>query len=140
MLWQFEELGYDISIDENGRTGRKPIHWDYYEVSQRKALYDTYCSLIKFRNENPRFFDSDASFSWNVTGWDNGRSITCTADGKSFAVIGNFTTATKNISVSLPSDGQWKDYEAFGSQTYDVPSDKKLTISLKPAEFRLIVK
>lgn len=140
MLWQFEELGYDISIDENGRTGRKPIHWDYYEVSQRKALYDTYCSLIKFRNENPRFFDSDASFNWNVTGWDNGRSITCTADGKSFAVIGNFTTATKNISVSLPSDGQWKDYEAFGSQTYDVPSDKKLTISLKPAEFRLIVK
>ena len=140
MLWQFEELGYDISIDENGRTGRKPIHWDYYEVSQRKALYDTYCSLIKFRNENPRFFDSDASFSWNVTGWDNGRSITCTVDGKSFAVIGNFTTATKNISVSLPSDGQWKDYEAFGSQTYDVPSDKKLTISLKPAEFRLIVK
>ena len=140
MLWQFEELGYDISIDENGRTGRKPIHWDYYDVPQRKALYDTYCSLIKFRNENPRFFDSDASFNWNVTGWDNGRSITCTADGKSFAVIGNFTTATKNISVALPSDGQWKDYEAFGSQTYDVPSDKRLTISLNPGEFRLITK
>lgn len=140
MLWQFEELGYDISIDENGRTGRKPIHWDYYDVPQRKALYDTYCSLIKFRNENPRFFDSDASFNWNVTGWDNGRSITCTADGKSFAVIGNFTTATKNISVALPSDGQWKDYEAFGTQTYDVPSDKRLTISLNPGEFRLITK
>ena len=140
MLWQFEELGYDISIDENGRTGRKPIHWDYYDVPQRKALYDTYCSLIKFRNENPRFFDSDASFNWNVTGWDNGRLITCTADGKSFAVIGNFTTATKNISVALPSDGQWKDYEAFGTQTYDVPSDKRLTISLNPGEFRLITK
>ena len=24
MLWQFEELGYDISIDQNGRTGTKP--------------------------------------------------------------------------------------------------------------------
>ena len=27
MIWQFGELGYDVSIDENGRTGRKPIKW-----------------------------------------------------------------------------------------------------------------
>ena len=26
MIWQFGELGYDISIDYNGRTGKKPIH------------------------------------------------------------------------------------------------------------------
>ena len=25
MIWQFGELGYDISIDQNGRTGKKPI-------------------------------------------------------------------------------------------------------------------
>ncbi len=29
MIWQFGELGYDYSIDYNGRVGNKPIKWDY---------------------------------------------------------------------------------------------------------------
>lgn len=138
MLWQFEELGYDISIDENGRTGKKPVHWDYLDVAQRKDLYDTYCKLLKFRKENPRFFDSDASFSWNASGWDNGRWIVCTADGKSFAVLGNFgTSAKKSISVTLPAAGQWKN--VFSDETYTVDSDKKLTRELGPGDFVMIM-
>ena len=27
MIWQFGELGYDIAIDENGSTGKKPLKW-----------------------------------------------------------------------------------------------------------------
>ena len=30
MIWQFGELRYDYSINFNGRTGNKPIRWDYY--------------------------------------------------------------------------------------------------------------
>ena len=64
MIWQFGEIGYDISIEENGRTGEKPVKTaEYMAVPQRKALYDTYAKLLKFRKDNPRFFDSDASFS-----------------------------------------------------------------------------
>ena len=29
MIWQFSEIGYDISIDYNGRLGRKPIKWNF---------------------------------------------------------------------------------------------------------------
>ncbi|MDQ2771431.1 MAG: alpha-amylase family glycosyl hydrolase, partial [Bacteroidota bacterium] len=29
MVWQFGELGYDIDINQNGRTGAKPILWNY---------------------------------------------------------------------------------------------------------------
>ena len=68
MLWQFEELGYDISIEQNGRPGKKPVHWDYLENADRMALHDTYASLMKFRKENPRFFSSDADFSKGLVG------------------------------------------------------------------------
>ncbi len=30
MIWQFGELGYDYSIEYNGRTGPKPIRWGYF--------------------------------------------------------------------------------------------------------------
>ena len=48
MIWQFGELGYDISIDQNGRTGNKPILWNYFNEPNRKAVYDLWAqSLIQ---------------------------------------------------------------------------------------------
>ena len=145
MIWQFEELGYDISIEENGRTGKKPVHWDYLEDADRKALHDTYASLMKFRKENPRFFYSDADFTWYVSdgNWDDGRFAYSTVDGKSFAVIGNFSLTKKDITAWLPKSGIWKDYPAFGSGTYNVTKDtdghNSLTVNLAPGEFKLII-
>ena len=145
MLWQFEELGYDISIEQNGRTGKKPVHWEYLENADRKALHDTYASLIKFRKENPHFFSSDADFSWFVSGgnWEDGRFVYNTVDGKSFAVIGNFSLTKKDITAWLPKSGTWKDYPAFGSETYNVAKDTEghnsLTVNLAPGEFKLII-
>ena len=55
MVWQFGELGYDYSIDYNGRTGEKPIRWDYPDDFRRKYLYDFYGALIKLRTEHPAF-------------------------------------------------------------------------------------
>ena len=49
MIWQFGEMGYDVSIEENGRTGKKPLHWEYLENKDRKALHDSYSRLIKSR-------------------------------------------------------------------------------------------
>ncbi len=47
MIWQFGELGYDYSIDYNGRLGEKPVKWDYYTNPYRKYLYDMISALIK---------------------------------------------------------------------------------------------
>lgn len=137
MIWQFGELGYDVSLEENGRTGRKPLHWDYYDDSSRKALYDTYCNLIGFRHDNPEFFSETASFSWNVgaSAWATGRSIICTAGSKSFAVVGNFDTADRTVSVELPSGGQWTNY-FDRSETY---SGNSVSIGLQAGEYRLLV-
>ena len=128
MIWQFGEIGYDISIEENGRTGEKPVKTDeYMAVPARKALYDTYSVLLKFRRENPRFFDSDASFTWTPSG--NLKKITCTVDGKSFHVVGNFDK--KNVSYTVPS-GTWTDYINGGTVSGN--------ITLKEGEFRLLTK
>jgi len=128
MIWQFGEIGYDISIEHNGRTGEKPVKTDeYMAIPARKALYDTYSTLLKFRRENPRFFDSDASFTWTPTG--NLKKITCTADGKSFHVVGNFGKGQTTYTV--PS-GTWTDYINGGTVSGN--------ITLKEGEFRLLTK
>lgn len=127
MIWQFGEIGYDYDIEHNGRTGEKPVVTaEYMAVPERKALYDTYAALIGFRRDNPRFFDQDADFSWTPSA--TVKTITCSADGKTFHVVGNFGKSSTTYSV--PS-GDWKDYFADGAS---VSGD----ITLNAGEFRLL--
>lgn len=126
MIWQFGEIGYDYSIEYNGRTGEKPVVTEAYIAEPaRKALYDTYAGLLKFRSENPRFFDSDAKFEWTPKA--SVKTITCSADGKTFHVVGNFNTSSKTC--TLPS-GTWKDWFTGETLTGEV--------NLKGGEFKLI--
>jgi len=50
MLWQFEELAYDVSINFNGRTGEKPVHWEYYYDQHRHELWRLMSQLLYLRN------------------------------------------------------------------------------------------
>ncbi len=126
MIWQFGEIGYDYSINYNDRTGEKPVVTDeYMAVPARKALYDTYSTLLKFRRENPRFFDEDAKFSWTPTG--SMKKITCSVDGRTFHVVGNFGRGS--ASYEVPS-GSWTDY--FSGESVSG------SITLKQGEFRLL--
>jgi hypothetical protein len=45
MIWQFGELGYDISIDNPCRICNKPIKWDYLQDARRKNLYKVFAAL-----------------------------------------------------------------------------------------------
>lgn len=145
MIWQFGELGYDIS-GGNGDTDKKPVMTEQFLADKyRKGLYDTYAGLLKFRRENPRFFDRDAEIKWYVddSQWDYGRFLFGYVDGKRFAVIGNFTTSTKTITAIMPAAGTWKDYSAFGSGTYttymDGSGNNLLSFDMRPGDFKLIV-
>ena len=134
MIWQFGELGYDVSIEVPGRTDPKPLHWEYYDVPERRALYDTYSELLRFRRENPRFFDKDASFSWSSSGTI--KTIKCTVDGKSFFVVGNFSKSTLTTTQTFPSSGTWTNW--FDSSDTFTGSSRSFT--LKAGEFRMFVK
>lgn len=127
MIWQFGEIGYDYSINHNDRTGEKPVVTDEYMADPaRKALYETYAALIKFRRENSRFFDEDADFKWDPSAAV--KTITCTVDGKAFHVVGNFGKAATDYAVP---EGNWTDYM----------SDEQIAgdITLKQGEFRLLL-
>lgn len=137
MLWQFQELGYDVSIETGGRTGKKPLHWEYYDDVDRKALYDTYSKLLKFRKDNPELFKSDASFSWKVgtSNWSTGRTITCTSGSKGLVVAGNFDLSAREVTVTVP-EGNWKNY--FTGEM--VEGGNIMPFSLESGEFIMLVK
>jgi hypothetical protein len=114
MIWQFGELGYDYSIEHNGRTGKKPWKTEEYLADQhRKDLYDTYAMILEFRGNNPRFFDSDAQFSYAMGGYNTVERHIYAKDGngKRFALFGNFGAGSQNISITLPAGGSWYQYD-----------------------------
>lgn len=114
MIWQFGEMGYDISIDENGRTGKKPIRWDYLDAPQRKGLHDTYAKLIALRFDHPELFNATADLDWKVTPsfWEQGRFITLSSfgDAKQVVVVGNFTNKSITATPAFPYTGTWYNY------------------------------
>ncbi|MDT8347729.1 MAG: alpha-amylase family glycosyl hydrolase, partial [Flavobacteriaceae bacterium] len=64
MLWQFGELGYDVSINFNGRLGRKPIPWtlNYDTDAQRLAVYDVTSTMINLKTSLPDIFNTTNNF------------------------------------------------------------------------------
>jgi hypothetical protein len=146
MIWQFGELGYDYSINSNYagtstsndyRTNPKPVKWDYYNVTERKGLYNTYSKLLALRNNNPELFSQSAFGGWNVTQsyWSQGRSITLHAsDGKRLVVVGNFTDSAVSVSASFGETGTWNDYMNGG--TLSVSSSTQ-SISVPAHEFKI---
>lgn len=140
MIWQFGEIGYDISIEDNGgRTNKKPCKTaEYMAVKERKALYDTYAMLIKFRKDNPRFFDNDVNFRWYVGGSEKtGRYLySRSAEGKHFALFGNFGTGSQSIGVQLPEGvSKWYDYQNSNS----VWNGSNHTVTMAEGQFYILV-
>lgn len=53
LIWQFGEFGYDVSINQNGRTGRKPLRWEYLQNADRLKLFKVYADLIRLKTSLP---------------------------------------------------------------------------------------
>jgi pullulanase/glycogen debranching enzyme len=132
MIWQFGELGYDISIDYNGRTGRKPVRWDYEDNVNRKHIYNTWSTLIAFKKKYPEVFNT-TTFDLNV-GNTYSKTITLKDDSMDVVVVGNFDIVEKNVSTTFPKTGTW--YEYFTGEELNVTSTSQ-TITLYPGGYKL---
>jgi len=130
MIWQFGELGYDYSIDYNGRIGAKPIRWDYYTQLVRLNLFKTFAAL-NFLKTNYKTF-STTDFEMATTSYV--KRIKFNDDSMNAVIIGNFHVVEKSIIPAFQESGMWYDY--FSGDSLDI-TDTNININLTPGEFHI---
>ena len=137
MIWQFGELGYDISIDQNGRTGNKPIKWEYFDDQNRKDIYNTWAKLISLKLNYNIFETSD--FTLDVSNANGLKKIHLTnasaADIQNVIIIGNFGVTTQSISPFFQQTGTW--YNLLEDNATITVANTTASISLAPGEFKV---
>lgn len=137
MMWQFDELGYDIPIDFNGRTGRKPLPWGvdglgYYEDTLRQYIYDTYQGIFYVRNIIGPDKLARAKKQHQLAG--AARRLSYDTDGVDLVVIGNFGLGPTSINPAFPQAGSWYDY--FSGEEVSI-SNPNAMIDLQPGEWHI---
>jgi len=137
MIWQFGELGYDISINQNDRTGNKPIKWEYFDDQNRKDIYNTWAKLISLKLNYNIFETSD--FTLDVSNANGLKKIHLTnasaANIQNVVIIGNFGVTTQSISPFFQQTGTW--YNLLEDNTTITVTNTTASISLAPGEFKV---
>ncbi len=129
MIWQFGELGYDISIDDPCRVCDKPIKWDYYANEDRHSLYMHYSQLIDLKKNNPIFGTSD--FTINSSGTI--KQIQLRDTENEVLIIGNFGVTETTAGITFPTNRTWSEF--FTGTTYESKGSDSLTLA--PGEYRI---
>ncbi|MEM6804395.1 MAG: alpha-amylase family glycosyl hydrolase, partial [Bacteroidota bacterium] len=130
MLWQFGELGYDVSIDQGGRLSRKPIRWNYFQERPRRRLYEVYKALIHLKEEQEVF--STQNFSLSVA--SAVKRVNLNHQSMNVVIVGNFDVVTKSTNPNFPNTGTW--YDFFSGDSIDV-TQTNFSMSLEAGEYHL---
>ena len=143
MMWQFGEMGYDITIgsDDGQKVEPKPVHWEYMNNTNRKALYDAMSKCITFRTTHPDMYGFDGKTTINT--WKVGDAnmaaktlVYSTANG-SVIVMANFTNDSSNATCNVPVQGEWKNLITGEAVTL---SSATFTTTLAAGDYIVLVK
>ena len=116
MMWQFGELGYDVSINANEsgvvgsgdeyRTHRKPVRWNYFDEANRRALYDAMSKIISYRTSHEEIYGQDnlSVKTWSVGDANMGGKVLVMDN---VIVVANFSNAQTSTAVNVPQSGEW---------------------------------
>ena len=129
LLWQFGEVGYDISIDQNGRVGNKPILWNYYQDADRRHLYNVWSALIALRTTQPAFA-APTTFTQNLSG--AAKSLHVSDADLSVTIVGNFGVTETTINPQFQQAGTWYNY--LTGSTLAV-TDPNALLTLQPGQY-----
>lgn len=130
MLWQFGELGYDVSIDQGGRTSNKPIYWNYNTDPSRRHLYNIYSKMIKMKEKNAVF--ASTNYSYDLGGAI--KTIQLKDASANVEVVGNFDVIPQPGSISFPATGTW--YDNISGTSINVTS-LTYSMTLQPGEYHV---
>jgi 1,4-alpha-glucan branching enzyme len=130
MIWQFEELGYDYSINYGCRTCEKPIRWDYFEQPERQRLYQVFSELIKLKKDYEAFSSTD--FTIDVS--DTLKTIHIKHPSMDVVIAGNFDTWPRTIEPVFTKTGKWYDY--FSGDSLAV-TNINMSLGFDKSEYRI---
>ena len=126
MLWQFEEIGYDYSIDHNGRTGTKPnpSTKGYFTQASRIDAFTKCAQVITLRTQLiPNAFTGTPTVNIG-----SGKKLRTIQWSDNVYAVANFDTIA-NQTATLPS-GTWYDYLGGGTKA-------ATTYTLVPGELKV---
>ena len=123
MIWQFGELGYDISIDENGRTGEKPLKWDYLKDPNRYNLFTHYAKLIGWKQHNTIFREGLVDHKVNGAV----KYYRLKDGGQEVLLVGNFDVVVHDFAVPAELRNNW--YDNLAESVLDWHSTSSITLA-----------
>jgi hypothetical protein len=130
MIWQFEELGYDYSINYGCRTCEKPIRWDYFDQPERQRLYRVFSELIKLKKD----YEAFSSVDYDIDVRDTLKTIHIMHPSMDVVIAGNFDTWPRTIDPVFTKTGMWYDY--FSGDSLDV-TDIHTPLGFDKSEYRI---
>ena len=141
MLWQFGELGYDVSIDLGGRLSIKPTKWEYYDSNNRGHFYSLVSSFIKlkttysiFDTQDVRILGDDGLIKQIILKNTPYNENPASPENMNLAIAANLGLARTDVMVEFPHTGTWYDYYSGTSLNVDaIPFGQ----AMNPGEFRL---
>jgi hypothetical protein len=149
MIWQFDERGYDVSINFGGdRVASKPPQWEKWAEQRRKDLYNAYAALINLRISNNNLFNS-SNFNYNF--FDNGGLVRTyqiadnAANGVKLSIVANMDVVAQTRNVGFQATGNWYNYLSNGTgsgfngttnSVFNVSSNNQ-SVTLQPGEFHV---
>ncbi len=150
MIWQMGELGYDVSINFNGRTGEKPVKWDYFSNDKRRELYNQVVRIFNLRNQYSLY---TVAPDYGNIGLGAGNIVTprrmMLNDGSGHYVISvaNLDPAAAHVvTPGFPATGTWYRYNGTATDdgtsftvnnttdTYNLPASASYLFTNFPAE------
>lgn len=134
MIWQFGELGYEVPINDGGRTGRKPIRWEYASDPDRSKLYKVYGELNRLRAAYPMFTEN---MVWQTL--NDANAVVKRISYKKNAVEAHLlvNTGVTPATYILPVSTTGTYYDHFGGRTRDI-SAGDYTLTLAAGQFVLL--
>lgn len=137
MIWQFDELAYDIDINFNGRIGRKPYAWGsgslgYYEDTERQNVFNAYKGILDVRKKIGPGSLANATTNHKING--STRRLSYNTNGIDLVVIANFGVKKETINPAFTGTGKWFNY--FSGDSIAI-SNATASISLEPGEWHI---
>jgi 1,4-alpha-glucan branching enzyme len=142
LLFQFEELGYDysintcsdgITIDESCRLSAKPVRWDYMDNPNRYRIHEVIAGLSHLKTNHPDPF-STADFEFDVNGF--GKRMHLNGTNLNAVIVANFRVSELSMIPGFPHTGEWFDY--FSGEAMEV-TDTGSFMSFAPGEYHVFL-